>query len=169
MVGGNVCVTDMDEKVLREYLGRALSWHEAHVGWRKAVEGIPAKDLGRRPKGAEHSPWELLEHMRLATWDILEFSRNRNHVSPEWPAGYWPEKPEPPNAAAWLKSVRALESHFEEMRELVNDPKIDLLAPIPGGSGQTILRETLLITDHNAYHLGQLVLVRRLLGCWPET
>jgi DinB superfamily len=159
----------MDEKVLRDYLGRALNWHEAHVGWKKAVQGIPARDHGKRPKGAEHSPWELLEHMRLATWDILEFSRNPKHVSPEWPAGYWPKKPAPPNPAAWQNSVKALGSALEQMCTLVNDPKIDLLAPIAGGSGQTILRETLLIADHNSYHLGQLVLVRRLLGCWPET
>jgi hypothetical protein len=159
----------MDEKALRDYLGRALSWHEAHVDWKKAVAGIPAKDRGKRPLGAPYSPWELLEHMRLATWDILEFSRDPKHVSPDWPAGYWPKKPAPPNAAAWQKSVKALEHDLEEMRKLVNDPKTDLLAPIPGGSGQTILREVLLIADHNAYHLGQLVLVRRLLGCWPET
>ena len=159
----------MDEKVVRDYLRRALSWHEAHVDWKKAVKGIPAKDQGRRPKGAEHSPWELLEHMRLATWDILEFSRDPKHVSPDWPAGYWPKKPAPRNAAAWDKSVKALEHDLEEMGKLVTDPKTDLLAPIPGGSGQTVLREALLIADHNAYHLGQLVLVRRLLGCWPET
>ena len=159
----------MDEKLLRDNLGRSLSWHEAHVDWKKAVAGIPAKDQGKRPKGAEHSPWELLEHMRLATWDILEFSRDPKHVSPDWPAGYWPKKPAPPNAGAWEKSVRALERDLDEMRKLVNDPRIDLVAPIPGGAGQTILREALLIADHNAYHLGQLVLVRRLLGCWPET
>ena len=159
----------MDEKLVRDYLGRALAWGEAHVDWKQAVEGIPAKDRGKRPKGAEHSPWELLEHMRLATWDILEFSRDPKHKSPDWPAGYWPKKPEPPSAAAWGKSVKELEQHLEEMRKLVNDPKTELLAPIPGGSGQTILREALLIADHNAYHLGQLVLVRKLLGCWPKT
>jgi hypothetical protein len=169
MIGDGTGDAHMDEKVLRDYLGRALSWHEAHVDWKKAVRGIPVKDLGKRPKGVEYSPWELLEHMRLATWDILEFSRDPKHVSPEWPAGYWPKNPEPPNAAAWSKSVKALENHLEEMRALVNDPKIDLLAPIRAGSAQTILRETLLVADHNAYHLGQLVLVRRLLGCWPET
>jgi len=159
----------MDEKVVRDYLGRALGWGEAHVDWKKALEGIPAKDRGKRPKGAEHSLWELLEHMRLATWDILEFSRDPKHKSPDWPAGYWPKKPEPPSAAAWGKSVKELDQHLEEMRRFVNDPKTDLLAPIPGGSGQTILREALLIADHNAYHLGQLVLVRKLLGCWPKT
>jgi len=159
----------MDEKVVRDYLGRALGWGEAHVDWKKALESIPAKDRGKRPKGAEHSLWELLEHMRLATWDILEFSRDPKHKSPDWPAGYWPKKPEPPSAAAWGKSVKELDQHLEEMRRFVNDPKTDLLAPIPGGSGQTILREALLIADHNAYHLGQLVLVRKLLGCWPKT
>ena len=159
----------MDEKAIRDYLGRVLDWHEAHVDLKKAVTGIPAKDQGKRPKSAEHSPWELLEHMRLATWDILEFSRDPKHKSPDWPHGYWPKNPEPPNAAAWQKSVKALEHDLDEMRKLVNDPKTDLLAPIPDGSGQTILREALLIADHNAYHLGQLVLVRRLLGCWPET
>ncbi len=158
----------MNEKELRDFLRRTLSWHEAHVDWKKAVNGIPEKLRGSRPKGAEHSPWELLEHMRIATWDILEFSRGNNHKSPEWPAGYWPKKHAPESAAAWNRSVKELERDIEGMGELVADPKTDLLAPIPGGSGQNILREALLIADHNAYHVGQLVLVRRLLGCWPE-
>ena len=158
----------MDEKSLRDYLRRSLTWHEAHVDWMKVVSGIPEKLRGRRPKGAEHSPWELLEHMRLATWDIYEFSHDAKHKSPAWPAGYWPKKPAPPNAAAWDKSVHELAGHLEAMGKLVANPKADLLAPIPHGSGQTLLREALLIADHNAYHLGQLVLVRRLLGCWPE-
>jgi DinB superfamily len=158
-----------DEKVFRDYLRRVLSWHEAHVDWKKAVANVPAKLRGTRPPGAEHSPWELLEHVRIATWDVLEFCRDAKHTSPDWPAGYWPEKPAPPNAAAWEKSVKSLERDLEAMGNLVGDPKTNLLASIPGGSGQTILREALLIADHNAYHLGQLVLVRRLLGCWPET
>lgn len=158
----------MDENSLREQLSRALDWGEAHVDWKKAVKGVPTKEQGKRPKGSPHSPWELLEHLRIATWDILEFSRDRKHKSPDWPSGYWPTKPEPPNASAWQRSVKALEHDLDQMRQLVNDPQIDLLAPIPGGSGQTVLREALLIADHNAYHLGQLVLVRRLLGCWPK-
>ncbi len=158
----------MDEKALRDYLRRALTWHEAHVDWIKAVSGIPETLRGERPKGAEHSPWELLEHMRLATWDISEFCRSAKHKSPNWPAGYWPKKPAPPTPGAWDRSVQALERDLEAMGKLVADPKTDLLAPIPHGSGQTILREALLIVDHNSYHLGQLVLVRRLLGCWPE-
>ena len=158
----------MDEKVLRDYLGRFLDWHEAHANFKAAFRNFPAKYRGKRPPGCPHSPWELLEHMRIATHDILEFSRNAKHKSPDWPAGYWPSKPEPPSAAAWDKSVKALEKALREMGELVMDPKTDLLAQIPHGSGQTILREALLIADHNAYHLGQFVLVRRLLGCWPE-
>lgn len=158
----------MVEPALREQLSRALDWGEAHVDWKKAVKGVPAKAQGKRPKGSPHSPWELLEHMRIATWDIVEFSRNAKHKSPDWPSGYWPKKPVPPNTTAWQKSVKAIDHDLQQMKELVNDPKTDLLAPIPGGSGQTILREALLIADHNAYHLGQLVIVRRLLGCWPE-
>lgn len=157
----------MDETSVRDYLRRFLSWHEAHADWKAALKNLPAKYRGMRPKGCPHSPWELVEHMRLATHDILEFSRDAKYVSPDWPSGYWPKKPAPPSAAAWEKSVKALEHDLEEMGELVTDPKTDLLAPIPHGSGQTILREALLIADHNAYHLGQLVLVRRLLGCWP--
>ncbi|HXQ27407.1 MAG TPA: DinB family protein [Candidatus Acidoferrales bacterium] len=159
----------MDEKILRDYVRRAMDSHEAHVDWKGALKNFPAKHRGTRPKGAPHSAWELLEHVRIATWDILEFSRDAKHVSPDWPGGYWPKKPAPPNAAAWEKSVKSLEHDLEEMGKLVTDPKTDLLARIPHGSGQTILREAVLIADHNAYHLGQLVLVRRLLGCWPET
>jgi hypothetical protein len=138
------------------------------VDWKKAVAGIEEEKRGMRPKGADHSPWELLEHMRLATWDILEFCRDGKHASPDWPAGYWPKKPAPPSRAAWERSVESLERDLEAMGKLVVNPKTDLLAAIPHGSGQTILREVLLMADHNAYHLGQLVLVRRLLGCWPE-
>ena len=160
----------MNDKILREYLGRALTWHEAHVDWKKVVAGIPEKQQGMRPAGAQHSPWEVLEHMRIATSDILEFSRDaKKHKSPGWPEGYWPKTPGPPKPAAWASSVQSLERDLKAMAKLVADPKTDLLAPIPGGSGQTLLRELLLLADHNSYHLGELVLVRRLLGCWPET
>lgn len=158
----------MDDKILRDYLRRFLDWHEAHADFKAAFRNFPAKDRGKRPPGGPHSAWELLEHMRIATHDILEFSRNPKHISPPWPSGYWPKKPAPPSAAAWDKSVKALEKDLQEMGKLVTDPKTDLLAPIPHGSGQTILREALLIADHNAYHSGQFILVRQLLGCWPE-
>jgi hypothetical protein len=104
--------------------------------------------------------------MRLAAWDIVEFSRDSKHVSPPWPSGYWPARAEPPDDAAWDKSVKSLQQALKAMGKLLTDPKTDLFTPVPHGSGQTILRQVLLLADHNAYHVGQLVLVRRLLGCW---
>jgi hypothetical protein len=121
---------------------------------------------GKRPEGAEHSPWEILEHMRLAQSDILEFSRDPKHTSPEWPSGYWPKKQAPPNSTAWNKSVKAFQADLKATCQLVERPSTNLYARIPHGDGQTILREALLIADHNAYHLGEMVLVRRLLGAW---
>jgi len=159
----------MDEKTLRHQLADILTWGEAHVDWKGALDGFPAKSCGEKPAGAEHSAWELLEHARLAQWDILEFSRDPKHVSPDFPAGYWPKTPAPPSAAAWEKSIKAFEKDAQEMRKLVLDPKTDLTAPIPHASGQTILREILLLADHNSYHLGQLVLLRRLLGAWKKS
>ncbi len=159
----------MDEKVLREQLTKSLGWGEAHVDWKKAVADFPAKHRGTRPPGAPYSAWELLEHARIAQKDILEFSRNPKHKSPDWPSGYWPKTPAPPNDAAWQKSIEEFERDSEAVGKLVLDPKIDLLAPIPGSSGQTLLRELLLLVDHNSYHLGQLVLVRKLLGAWLES
>ncbi|MGH9736386.1 MAG: DinB family protein, partial [Candidatus Acidiferrales bacterium] len=125
------------------------------------------KARGVRPTGSPHSLWELLEHARIAQWDILEFSRDPKHVSPDFPSGYWPESPAPPSEAAWDKSAKDLLSDMEAMRKLLEETK-DLLAAIPHGSGQTVLREALLAADHNAYHLGQFVLVRRLLGAWES-
>ena len=154
------------DKPVQEHLVKLLAGGQAHVTFDAAVKNLPAALRGKRPKGAEHSPWELLEHMRIAQWDILEFSRDPKHVSPEWPSGYWPKTKQPPNDKAWSKSVRAFTTDLEAMRKLVADDSTDLYAPISHGDGQTILREALLIADHNAYHIGQLVLVRRLLGAW---
>ena len=154
------------DRSLREHLASLLTGGNAHVTLENAVKNLPAGLRGKRPKGADHSCWELLEHMRIATWDILEFSRDAKHVSPAWPEGYWPATPAPPNDRAWAKSVRALQGDLEGMKTLVADESVNLHARIPHGTGQTVLREALLIADHNAYHLGQLVLVRRLLGAW---
>jgi len=156
----------MDEKALREQLKKTLNWGEAHADWKAALKDFPAKQRGAKPKGAPYSAWELLEHARIAQWDMLEFSRNPKHVSPDFPSGYWPKSPAPPSNAAWEKSVKAFFHDLAEMQGLIAEPNTDLLTPIPGGSGQTILREALLIADHNSYHLGQLVLLRRLLGAW---
>ena len=158
----------MDERMVREHLRKALSWSEGHVDWKTALAGLPAPLRGQKPAGAPHSAWELLEHVRIAQWDILEFSRDPKHVSPDFPSGYWPGASAPPNEAAWEKSVKSFETDLEAMAKLVADPKTDLAAPIPHGSGQTILREALLAADHNAYHLGQFVLLRRLLGNWKD-
>lgn len=155
----------MDDKALRDAIGKVLNQSEAHVDWKEALEEVPVKMRGVRPPGSPHSLWELLEHARIAQWDILEFSRDPKHVSPDFPSGYWPESAAPPSEAAWDKSVKDFLHDMESMRKLFADAK-DLLAPIPHGSGQTILREALLAADHNAYHLGQFVLLRRLLGNW---
>ena len=155
-----------NDKSLREHLVKLLEGGHAHVTFEAAVKGVPAGLRGKRPKGSEHSLWEILEHMRIATWDILEFSRDAKHVSPKWPDGYWPKSPKPPNEKAWTKSVQAINADIKAMSKLVASKSTDLHAPIPHGQGQTILREALLIADHNAYHLGEIVLVRRLLGAW---
>jgi len=153
---------------LREHLLYLLKGGGAHAGFDAAIEGLAVAKRGERPEGAAHSPWEILEHMRMAQWDILEFSRDPKHVSPEWPSGYWPKTQAPPNRTAWNKSVKAFRADLEAMCRLVSRKSTDLYAPIPHGEGQTILREALLIADHNAYHLGEMVLVRRLLGAWKE-
>jgi hypothetical protein len=160
--------SSMNEKSFREQVQKFLSWDSAHLDWKTALAGLPAKHRGVRPSGAPHSAWELLEHVRIAQWDLLEYSRNPKHVSPEFPTGYWPQKPAPPNAAAWDRSVKAFERDLADMGRLASDESIDLTAPIPGRSGETYLREILILADHNAYHLGQFVLLRRLLGAWHE-
>jgi len=158
----------VEEKQLRKQLVDLLTGGNAHLDWKSAFAGIPPKLRGVRPVGLPYSIWELLEHMRIAQWDILEFSRDPKHVSPDWPSGCWPKTPAPPNAAAWNKSLKQFTRELAEMKKLVASPRTNLFAPIPHGTGQTILREALLVADHNAYHLGQVVLVRRLLGAWKK-
>jgi DinB superfamily len=157
----------MDDSALRHHLLDLLAGHHAHLDFDAAVEDLPPELRGVRPPGLAHSPWELLEHLRLAQWDILEFSRDREHVSPPWPAGYWPEAPAPPGEEAWETSVEAFRADLAAMCERVENPASDLFTPFPWGDGQTLLREALLVADHNAYHLGQLVDARRALGAWP--
>lgn len=154
------------DTVLRQHLLDLLTGSNAHADFEAAIKDLPANLRGKRPTGADHSPWELLEHLRIAQWDILEFSRDAKHKSPDWPSGYWPSSPNPPDEKAWDKSVRAFRKNLKTFCDLIADPATDLYAKIPHGDGQTILREALLIADHNAYHVGQLVLVRQLLGAW---
>jgi hypothetical protein len=154
------------DSALRQHLLDLLKGGNAHTTIQDAIRDFPAELRGKRPKGAPHSPWELLEHMRIAQWDILEFSRNPQHKSPKFPDGYWPPAPEPPDAKAWDRSVHSFCQDLQALCSLIADQKTDLYARIPGGDGQTLLREALLTADHNAYHLGQLVLLRRMLGAW---
>ena len=156
------------DRALRQHLLDLLRGGNAHLNFEEALAALPAQLRGTKPPGLPYSPWRLLEHMRIAQWDILEFSRNAAHVSPEFPAGYWPESDAPPDDKAWQKSLRQFRADLKAMQDLVEDPATDLFAPIPHGEGQTILREALLLADHNSYHLGQMVTVRRLLGAWES-
>ncbi len=153
---------------LRDHLLYLLRGGGAHLDFNSALAKLPPKLRGAKPKGVPHTPWRLLEHMRIAQWDILEFCRNPRHVSPEFPDDYWPKSDGPPSATAWNNAVKAFRNDLQAMQDLVANPTTDLFAQIPHGDGQTILREALLVADHNAYHLGQLVVVRRALGAWPK-
>ncbi|MCH8148269.1 MAG: DinB family protein [Planctomycetes bacterium] len=156
------------ENVLREHVLYLLRGGGAHLSFAKAVENLPENLRGAKPDGIPYSPWQLLEHMCIAQWDILEFCRNPDHVSPDFPDGYWPAGNAPGKPTAWDDSVSAFSTDLESMLKLVADPTTDLHCPLPHGTGQTILREALLVADHNAYHLGQLVVVRRALGAWYD-
>jgi len=149
---------------LFEHLENLLRGRGAHMSFDAALEEWPPALRGRKVAGVPYTAWQLLEHMRIAQWDILEFSRDAKHVSPEFPDGYWPSSEGPPDDAAWEKSLSAFRSDLEAMLGLVGSEGERLLLPIPHGSGQTLLREALVLADHNAYHLGQLVLLRRQLG-----
>jgi len=156
----------MSDAALRAQLARALEWEDAHAGFDRAVDGIPEELRGRVPEGLPYSPWQLLEHLRLAQEDILDFCRNPGYAERDWPDDYWPAAPEPPATSAWDESVAAFRRDRQALARLATDPTVDLFSPIPHGSGQTLLRELLLVIDHNAYHVGELVVLRRALGIW---
>jgi hypothetical protein len=156
------------DESLRKHLIELLKGGAAHATFEDVITGIPPKLRGAKPAGFPHSPWMLLEHLRIAQHDILEFSRDAKHVSPDWPKGYWPRAQAPPSAGAWNQSIKKLRHDLKAMQALAANPKNDLFAKIPWGDGQTLLREVLLMADHNAYHLAQLVDVRRLLGVWKS-
>jgi hypothetical protein len=156
----------MAEHALRDHLARLLDWEEAHVGFDKAVDGIPVDMRGARAAGFEHSPWQLVEHMRLAQEDILDFCVDADYEHKlEWPGDYWPG-PTPPGELAWQESIASFRHSREKMKALTREVH-DLTARVPTGTGnQTYLRAILLVADHAAYHVGQLVSVRRALGIW---
>lgn len=159
-------MTKDHDRHLRQNLAYLISGGGAHVKLDKVIKDFPPEMRGAKPDRFPHSAWMILEHMRIAQWDILEFSRNKKHVSPKWPEEYWPKTEAPASAAAWNKSIQQFRADQQSMIDLVENPKTDLFAKIAWGDGQTILREALLVADHNAYHLAQIVDVRRLLGSW---
>ena len=153
---------------LRKHLVELLKGGQAHVGISDALADFPAEKRGVYANGLEHTAWQLLEHIRLAQWDILQFSRDPKHVSPDFPDGYWPKTPGSHDDAAWTKSVQSVASDLRAMISLVTNPRTDLHRAFPWGDGQTLLREALLLADHNAYHVGQIVDLRRALGIWKK-
>ena len=155
-----------DEQAVRDHLRRLLDWEEAHVSFDKAVAGIPPRMRGGKPKGLPYSAWQLIEHLRIAQTDILEFCRNPKYKELKWPDDYWPSKAAPPSTSAWDKSLRQFRRDRKALQQLATDASVDLGARIPHGSGQTYLRELVLAADHAAYHIGELVLLRRMLGIW---
>lgn len=151
---------------LRRALAELLAGGHAHATLQAALAGLDAASAGAKATRFPHSAWQLAEHIRIAQWDILEFTRDPGHVSPPWPEGYWPPTAAPPSRAAWTRCRRQIEADLAAMVALVKNPRRDLLAPLPHAPEKTLLREALLLADHNAYHAGQLVAVRRALGRW---
>jgi hypothetical protein len=151
---------------LREQLSRFQNWREAHADFDAAVADLAANLRGVAPTGLPYSPWQLVEHMRITQADILDFCANADYVERNWPDDYWPKSPAPPDAAAWDASIAAFRRDRKALQQMITDPECDLFAKVPAGNGQTFLREFLLVADHTAYHVGQLVAVRRLLDSW---
>jgi hypothetical protein len=156
----------MSDAALREQLRRLLDWSDAHVGFDAAVADLPAELRGRVPPGLPYSPWQLVEHLRITQRDILDFCADSGYHELNWPADYWPAGTAPDDDAAWEASLAAYRADRTALQALAEDTSRDLFAPLPQGDGQTLLRELLLAADHAAYHLGELVVARRLLGAW---
>lgn len=153
----------------RDHLARALGWAEAHMSLDDAAADLPTALQGQVPAGLPYSPWQLLEHIRITQHDILDFCRSPNYREITWPDHYWPKSPAPPSATAWAESVGRIREDRAALEALARDRSVDLTARIPHGGGQTYLREILLVIDHTAYHMGELIVARRLLGAWPRT
>lgn len=150
---------------IRELLLEQLSGKNAHVDFQRAVEGLELEDVGRKPDGFPHTIWELVEHIRIAQHDIVAFSQSADYTSPSWPEGYWPHSDKPEDELEWEKSLAAVKNDKQIMVKMIKNEK-DLLEPIPHGDGQTLFREAMLIVDHNSYHIGQIVQMRRVMGIW---
>lgn len=151
----------------REHVVKLLSWEDAHTSFESAVADLPVELQGQRPAGLPYSPWQLVEHLRIAQHDILDFCINSQYAELRWPEDYWPRSAAPADSGAWVQSIRQFQQDRSALQELAQDQHLELESRIPHGSGQTYLRELLLAADHTAYHIGELIVVRRLLGAWP--
>jgi uncharacterized damage-inducible protein DinB len=156
------------ERSIRNELLQYLQGAQAHASFDDAMKNFPASHYAKKPEAAPHNAWQLLEHIRLALHDLLEFCTHSDYQAPKWPEGYWPEKNAPKSSTEWNHSVASVHKDLKEFAALLQDPKTDLTANIPWGEGQTILREILLVGDHTSYHVGQLVLLRIQLGIWKD-
>jgi len=154
------------DEILRHHVADLLDWDSAHIDLDRALHGLSPRLRGKVPVGVPYSVWQLVEHIRLAQRDILEFCIDDEYMERTWPDDYWPKEAAPPSAEAWTGTLRAIREDRAALRELALDPAIELTAPVPHGTGQTYLREILLAADHAAYHVGQIVSVRRVLGAW---
>lgn len=155
------------DSAMRDQIASLLDWEDAHASFDRAVADLPEPVRGRAPEGLPYSPWQLLEHLRLTQRDILDFCRPSDYHERSWPDDYWPKVAAPPSPEAWDASVRSFRSDRAALQAIARDPKIDLAATVPHGTSQSHLRELLLAADHAAYHVGELIVVRRLLGVWP--
>ena len=158
----------MPSTAIRDLLSKALAWQDAHVTFDDVVAGIPVDKRGVQPAGLPYSAWQLLEHLRITQRDILDFCVDANYAEKTWPDDYWPASPAPESDEAWQGAIRGFVDDRTALQALAADTSVDLEARIPHGTGQTYMRELVLVIDHSAYHVGQLVLVRRLLGVWKE-
>ena len=156
------------DEVVRSHLEQLLSWGDAHMTLDQAVADFPAEYMNAFPPNVPYTPWHLLEHIRRAQRDILEFIRDPNYLSPPWPAGYWPAREEKADTAAWKRTIDLFHQDLRALKGMATDPKTDLYSPIPHGDGQTIFRELLLVADHTAYHVGEFAILRQVMGSWRQ-
>lgn len=156
------------EGIVREQLLDLLRGGNAHMDFDQAVDQFPPPYFNSQPPNSDYTPWRLLEHMRIAQWDILEFIRNPNHVSPAWPEGYWPPQGEKADRKKWERTIRTFRVDLQTMKGIVENPNTSLLAPLAHAEGYTMLREVLVLADHNSYHIGEFAILRQIMGTWPK-
>lgn len=155
------------DKIVREQLLALLRGGNAHLSFDQAVADFPMDQINTEPPNVPYTPWHLLEHLRLAQWDILEFIRNPDHISPSWPEGYWPTRDERADEIRWQKTIGYFQTDLKALQDLVADQQTDLYAELPHAPGYNILREILVVADHNAYHIGEFAILRQVMSTWP--